>query len=79
MIDQFDMMLRLSRRAPLVCTLALHSFVPGPPFRPRHRERALRPIAAHRDDPRVWFTTLGAIAQHAMSSLVGVVPGGAAA
>jgi hypothetical protein len=47
----------------------------GPPFRLRHLERALRHIAAHRDDPRVWFTTPGAIAEHAMSLPAGIVPG----
>jgi allantoinase len=79
MIDQFDMMLRLSERAPLVCAFALHTFVLGPPFRLLHLERALSHIAAHRDDPRVWFTAPGAIAEHAMSLPSGIVPGPSAA
>jgi hypothetical protein len=78
-IDHFDMMPRLSRRAPLVCAFALHSFVPGPPFRLRHREGARRPMAAHHDDPRLWLPKPGAIAGHAMSLPVGVIPSGAAA
>lgn len=74
-IDQFDMMLRLSARAPLVCAVALHGFVAGQPFRLRQLERALTHLAGHRADPRVWFTTPGAIAAHVAALPPGTVPG----
>ena len=42
-IDQFDEMLRLSVRYPLVCSIVLHPFIIGQPFRLRAFRRALRP------------------------------------
>ena len=75
MTDQFDTMLRLSERRPLVCAIALHTFVFGPPFRLAHLDRALAHIAGYRNDPRVWFTSPGAIAEHVMSLPDGIVPG----
>jgi peptidoglycan/xylan/chitin deacetylase (PgdA/CDA1 family) len=77
MTDQFDTMLRLSAKWPLVCAISLHTFVFGPPFRLAQLRNALKHIAAHRDDPRVWFTSPGAIAAHALSLPPGVVPGSA--
>lgn len=63
-IDQFEMMLKLSENYPMVCAISLHTFIFGPPFRLRHLERALTAIAQHRDDSRVWFTSPGQIAEH---------------
>lgn len=64
-IDQFDEMLEQSRTQPLVFALALHPYVIGQPFRLRHLRRALTHLAQHRRN--VWFTTAGAIAEHAMA------------
>ena len=40
-------------------------------------QHRLRPCPPHRDGPRVWFTTPGAIAEHVMSLPPGIVPGSA--
>ena len=62
LIDQFDEMLRLSRRWPLVFNLSLHPFLVGWPFRLRHLRRLLAHVAAHRAD--IWLTRPGDIAAH---------------
>lgn len=67
MTDQFDMMLRLSAKYPMVCTASLHTFVFGTPFRLVHLERALKHIARLRDDGRVWFASPGEIADHVLA------------
>lgn len=79
MIDQFETMLHLSERAPLVCAISLHTFVFGQPFRLAHLRRALLHIGRYRNDPRVWFTSPGAIASHVLSLPAGTVPGSDAA
>jgi len=61
-IDQFDEMLEQSETYPLVCSVVLHSFVIGQPYRLRALRRALRHVVAHRDD--IWITTPGEIAAH---------------
>jgi peptidoglycan/xylan/chitin deacetylase (PgdA/CDA1 family) len=62
-IGAFDEMLEQSRRQPLVMGIALHPYIVGQPNRLRELRRALRHIAAQRND--IWFTTAGAIATHA--------------
>lgn len=62
LIDQFDEMLRLSARWPLVFNLSLHPFLVGWPFRLRHLRRVLAHIAAQRD--AIWLTRPGDIAAH---------------
>jgi allantoinase len=59
-IDQFDEMLLHSAKWPLVCTIVLHPFVIGHPFRLRALRRALTHIVAHR--AALWITTPGRIA-----------------
>lgn len=59
-IDGFDEMRALSQQAPLVMGVALHSYIVGQPHRLRHLRRALRHIAARREE--VWLTTAGEIA-----------------
>jgi allantoinase len=71
-IDQFDEMLELSKDRPLVMGVALHAYLVGQPHRLRHLKRALRHIAAHREE--IWLTTPGAIARHCASLPAGVVP-----
>ncbi len=63
MIDQFDEMLRLSARWPLVFNLSLHPFLVGWPFRLRHLRRVLAHIAARRE--QCWLCRPGEIATHA--------------
>ncbi|WP_179284081.1 polysaccharide deacetylase family protein [Bordetella genomosp. 10] len=64
-IDHFDEMLEQSRRQPLVMGIALHPYLVGQPYRLRHLRRALAHIAARRDSGEIWFTTPGAIFEHA--------------
>jgi len=72
-IDSFDEMLELSEETPLVMGVALHAYLVGHPHRLRPLRRALRHIAASRDD--IWITTAGAIAEHCLALPPGTVPG----
>jgi peptidoglycan/xylan/chitin deacetylase (PgdA/CDA1 family) len=71
--DQFDEMLAQSARRPLVCSIVLHSFVAGQPFRLRPLREALRRIRAAGE--RVWLARPGEIADHVASLPPGLVPG----
>jgi allantoinase len=71
-VDAFDEMLEQSRDAPLVMGVALHAYIVGQPHRLRPLRRALRHIAAHRED--IWITTAGAIADHCLTLPTGVLP-----
>jgi allantoinase len=68
MIDQFDEMLHQSRKHSLVCTIVVHPFIIGQPFRLRALRRAFEHIAKARE--QVWVATPGAVAAH----FRGVVP-----
>lgn len=70
-VDQFDEMLRLSAKYPLVCSIVLHPFIVGQPFRLRQLGQALRHILAHRD--RIWLARPCEIAQHVASLPEGVI------
>lgn len=72
-IDQFEEMLEQSRANPLVMGVSLHTFIMGQPFRMRHLRRALQHIARHAEAGRVWFTTPGEIARHAMALPEGTI------
>lgn len=71
--DQFEEMLERSARRPLVCSIVLHSFVVGQPFRLRPLRAALRRIAEMRES--VWITRPRDMAAHVMALPGGVVPG----
>jgi len=71
-VDQFDEMIELSEKRPLVMGIALHAYIVGQPYRLRHLKRALRHIARHRND--VWLTTPGAIARHCRDLPTGTIP-----
>jgi len=62
MIDQFDEMLLQSEKWPLVCTIVLHPFVIGQPFRLRALRRALAHIKASASD--IWIATPENVAAH---------------
>ena len=64
-LDQFEEMMRQSRRQPLVMGIALHPYIVGQPHRLKHLRRALEVIARARDSGEVWFTTPGKIFEHA--------------
>lgn len=61
-VENFDEMLRRSATAPLVCTISLHSFIMGQPFRLARLRKALQHILSHRDS--VWLTTPAEVARH---------------
>ncbi len=72
-IDQFDEMLLQSEKYPLVCTVVLHPFIIGHPFRLRALRRALSHIMESRD--RIWVTTPGGVADYCADLPHGVIPG----
>ncbi len=72
MIDQFDEMLRRSRRWPLVCGFVAHPFIVGQPFRLAAFRRAVEHVLRQRD--AVWITTPGAIARHCAGLPEAVLP-----
>ena len=61
-IDAFDEMIELARKAPLVMGVALHPYIVGYPHRLRHLRRALNHICARREE--IWLTTPGDVAAH---------------
>ncbi len=71
-IDQFDEMLRQSAKYPLVCSIVLHPFVVGQPFRLRALRRALEHVVAHRSD--IWLTRPGEIYYYVTGLPEGTVP-----
>lgn len=76
-IDEFDEMLRLSKHYPLVCPIALHTFLVGRPFRLRHLRRAFEHINRHRD--QVWLVQAGDIADFALGLDPGILAGSSGA
>ncbi len=73
--DQFRTMLGLAEKQPLVCGISLHTFVVGQPFRLAQLRAALQDVLADPGFDKVWVTTPGAIANHAMGLAKGFVPG----
>lgn len=66
-IGNFDEMLEQSQKQPLVMGIALHPYIVGQPYRLRELRRALTHIGRSRGD--IWFTTAGAIAEHAAEAM----------
>jgi hypothetical protein len=64
-LDQFEEMLRLSQKQPLVFGLSMHTFCTGQPFRLAQVRNALQTLARHPGFGKVWVTTPGAIAEYA--------------
>jgi peptidoglycan/xylan/chitin deacetylase (PgdA/CDA1 family) len=73
-VDQFDEMIEQCLEQPLVCSVPLHPFVMGQPFRMQPLRAALRHCLAHAQRDRVWVTRPGAIAQHCYELPGGIVP-----
>jgi allantoinase len=72
-VDQFDELLLQSAKYPLVCSIVLHPFVIGQPFRLRAFRRAMNHILMHRD--RLWLTRPADLARYVESLPRGIVPG----
>ena len=64
-IDHFTEHLRASAKYSAVCSISLHHFIFGQPYRLHQLRRAFEHILAHRD--KIWLTTPGKIARHYMS------------
>ncbi len=54
LIDQFDELMRVSVKTPIVMSISLHTFIMGQPFRINHLRRALDHILARRNE--IWVT-----------------------
>lgn len=67
LVDQFDEMVEQCIEAPLVCSIALHPFLVGQPFRIRPLRDALKHCLGHRHKDRVWWTRPGDIADYCYS------------
>jgi allantoinase len=76
-VGQFEEMLRLSQKQPLVCGIALHTMIVGQPYRLRVLREALQHIVNHPERDNVWFTRPGEIHDHCAGLAKGVVPGSA--
>lgn len=73
--DQFEEMLRLSERHPLVFGVSMHTFCTGQPFRLVQVRKALQEVLAHPEfQEKVWITTPGKIAEYAATLPEGVLP-----
>ena len=71
-IDHFDEMLMQSARRPLVCSIVIHPFVIGQPFRLRAFRRAMEHVLRHA--AQLWLTTPGEIARYCAQLPPGTVP-----
>ena len=71
-IDQFDELLDQSAKYPLVCSIVLHPFVIGQPYRLRAFRRAMRHVLTQRD--RLWITRPGELARYVEGLAPGVIP-----
>ena len=73
-VDQFDEMIEQCVDQPLVCSIPLHGFIMGQPFRLRPLREALQHCLSHKQRERVWLTRPGEIAEYCYSLPSGVIP-----
>ena len=76
LVDQFDEMVRQCAHQPLVCSVVLHPFIMGQPFRLGPLRQALQHCLAHPLRERVWWTLPGRIADHCYSLPPGIITEG---
>jgi allantoinase len=69
-VDAYDVLSEEAAARPIVMGIALHAYLVGEPHRFKHLARALRHIV---QGGRVWLTTSGAIAAHAIGLPEGIV------
>ena len=74
-VDQFEEMVEQCLEQPLVCSVPLHPFVAGQPFRLRPLRQALQHCLGHRHRDRVWITRPGEIARYCYGLGPGLIPG----
>jgi allantoinase len=75
-VDQFDEMLRQCEHQPLVCSVVLHPFITGEPFRLGPLRSALQHCVKHPQRERVWWTVPGRIADHCYGLPEGTITSG---
>jgi peptidoglycan/xylan/chitin deacetylase (PgdA/CDA1 family) len=75
-VDQFDTLVVQSEHQPLVCSVVLHPFITGQPFRLGPLQKALEHCRSHPLRDRVWWTTPGRIADHCYGLPPGVITNG---
>jgi peptidoglycan/xylan/chitin deacetylase (PgdA/CDA1 family) len=73
-VDQFDEMVEQCVEQPLVCSIALHPFVVGQPFRMQPLGKALKHCLQHPHFDRVWMTRPGEISRYCYSMPEGIIP-----
>ena len=73
-VDQFDELVEQCEEQPLVCSVALHPFAVGQPFRMQPLRRALKHCLSHPLRDRVWVTRPGEIARYCYSLPEGTLP-----
>ena len=73
-VDQFEEMVEQCLEQPLVCSIPLHPFVMGQPFRLRPLRQALRHCLEHKHRDRVWVTRPGDIAEYCYTLPPDVIP-----
>ena len=73
LVDNFDEMFEQSERQPLVCSISLHPFVTGRPYRIRQLRRVFQHILQFQD--RIWLTRPRDIGDHIERLAPGIVPG----
>jgi allantoinase len=72
-IDQFDELLEQSVKYPLVCSIVLHPFVIGQPFRLRAFRRAMQHVMSEK--AKLWVTRPAELARYVETLAPGIVPG----
>ena len=72
--DQFETMLELAEKQPLVCGVSLHTFVVGQPFRLAQLRKVLKEVRTHPRLGRVWITTPGKIAAYVANLPADIIP-----
>ncbi len=75
-VEQFEEMVEQSVARPLVCSISLHPYVVGQPFRLRALRKAFKHIREHKHQDRVWFTRADELADYCYGLAPGIIPGG---
>ena len=74
-VDHFEELLKQSVKRPLVCSVVIHPFIMGQPFRLRALRQALEHCVRHPQREQVWYTLPSRIAEHCYALPDGIVPG----
>jgi len=75
LVDHFEEMAEQSAQHPLVCSVSIHPYVFGYPFRLRPLRRALQHCFSSKLMDRVWKCRPGDIADYCCSLKPGIIPG----